>query len=252
MSYQEFVEELIQNPDRVTELQTYDRYELCFTAQEKKEERKFAPFRETTRKRLEKALSEYPPFDASILTVVKQTVNDLKQYLDTHISSEQDKVELEAYQNAIIENDTVYLRPISAKTLADRLETTIFLTKQPQFVSDSISQEYFDTAILYLSAFTMNKKLVQELQFNHPPVELLAQFQIVELETEDLKKKRWAAQESILAAKDLARYVVETSIECKKCHRKTVTMVEKQSRSADEATTLYYTCSACGYKWSIN
>ena len=55
-----------------------------------------------------------------------------------------------------------------------------------------------------------------------------------------------------MASKDLGRYVVETGVECKKCHRKTVMTAEKQSRSADEATTLYYTCSACGFKWSKN
>ena len=56
----------------------------------------------------------------------------------------------------------------------------------------------------------------------------------------------------MLSGKDLVRYVMKSSIECKKCHEKTVTMVEKQSRSADEATTLYYTCSKCGYKWTEN
>ena len=60
------------------------------------------------------------------------------------------------------------------------------------------------------------------------------------------------AEEQILAAKDLSRFVVHTNIRCKKCGQMTVTQTEKQTRSADEATTQIFICSSCGFKWTIN
>lgn len=41
-------------------------------------------------------------------------------------------------------------------------------------------------------------------------------------------------------------------IHCKNCHSDNVHVYTKQTRSADEASTKFYTCLNCGNKWSVN
>jgi len=37
--------------------------------------------------------------------------------------------------------------------------------------------------------------------------------------------------------------------ECPKCHNKEVYYIVRQTRSADEAPTVMYKCTKCGYQW---
>lgn len=39
---------------------------------------------------------------------------------------------------------------------------------------------------------------------------------------------------------------------CGKCNKRKVSYYELQTRSADEGTSIYYTCLLCGYKWKQN
>ena len=41
-------------------------------------------------------------------------------------------------------------------------------------------------------------------------------------------------------------------IKCRHCGSENVFVYSKQTRSADEATTKFYTCLDCGNKWSVN
>lgn len=41
------------------------------------------------------------------------------------------------------------------------------------------------------------------------------------------------------------------SITCVKCGHDQATFVEMQTRSADEASTIFLTCSACQHKWKL-
>lgn len=43
-----------------------------------------------------------------------------------------------------------------------------------------------------------------------------------------------------------------TQILCGKCGHNEATFLQMQTRSADEGSTLFYTCVKCGYKWKIN
>lgn len=39
---------------------------------------------------------------------------------------------------------------------------------------------------------------------------------------------------------------------CDNCGNDEVTYYQKQIRSADEGTTVFYTCVTCGHKWNTN
>lgn len=41
-------------------------------------------------------------------------------------------------------------------------------------------------------------------------------------------------------------------IKCKKCGSEEVYSESRQTRSADEAMTVFYTCLNCGNKWKVN
>jgi DNA-directed RNA polymerase subunit M/transcription elongation factor TFIIS len=51
--------------------------------------------------------------------------------------------------------------------------------------------------------------------------------------------------------RDIKHDMVESGIPCPKCKEQKVTMVTKQTRSADEPMTIFYTCfnARCNYQW---
>lgn len=58
-----------------------------------------------------------------------------------------------------------------------------------------------------------------------------------------IKKKENAYVETQVAMSD--------QIKCHKCHKREVTYIEKQCRSADEPMSLLCTCIVCGNRWRI-
>lgn len=40
-------------------------------------------------------------------------------------------------------------------------------------------------------------------------------------------------------------------LECRKCHSRKIDQVEVQTRSGDEAATLFCLCTACGHRWKM-
>lgn len=80
----------------------------------------------------------------------------------------------------------------------------------------------------------------------------LVHMSVIELEPAECRELRNKAREEIMASVDLKRFVQHTGIQCKKCKQETVVRLEKQTRSADEATTIEYTCSSCGHRWRVN
>lgn len=44
----------------------------------------------------------------------------------------------------------------------------------------------------------------------------------------------------------------ETSVKCPECGSNNINVKSQQTRSADEATTKFYTCLDCKYRWRIN
>lgn len=53
---------------------------------------------------------------------------------------------------------------------------------------------------------------------------------------------------------DVINTKVKNTVEvyCKKCGSDNVFSESRQTRSADEATTIFYTCLNCGNKWKMN
>ncbi len=43
-----------------------------------------------------------------------------------------------------------------------------------------------------------------------------------------------------------------SDIVCKKCKSNAITVEQKQTRSADEGATVFFTCTACGSRWKIS
>ena len=44
---------------------------------------------------------------------------------------------------------------------------------------------------------------------------------------------------------------VDQTIDCPQCGKKGAYFYSRQNRAADEAETMYYTCCACKFKWSL-
>ena len=57
---------------------------------------------------------------------------------------------------------------------------------------------------------------------------------------------------SIYKTKKTEVLVKNCEEKCKKCNSKNVHVMSKQTRSADEGTTLFFTCLDCGYVWRRN
>lgn len=51
---------------------------------------------------------------------------------------------------------------------------------------------------------------------------------------------------------DGATWILADEVKCRKCHKKTVLYFEKQIRSADEGTTVFFKCTTCGLAWRQN
>jgi transcription elongation factor S-II len=62
------------------------------------------------------------------------------------------------------------------------------------------------------------------------------------LQEENMKKAQVPTPDKVFA----------TSIECTRCHKKTVSYTQAQTRSADEPMTTFATCSSCGHRWKVS
>jgi transcription elongation factor S-II len=62
------------------------------------------------------------------------------------------------------------------------------------------------------------------------------------LQAENMKKAQVPTPDKVFA----------TSIECTRCHKKTVSYTQAQTRSADEPMTTFATCSSCGHRWKVS
>eukprot|EP00703_Trepomonas_sp_PC1_P002166 JAP94440.1 Transcription elongation factor SII [Trepomonas sp. PC1] len=180
---------------------------------------------------------------------------------DAKISAEQFDQLLQQYKvadsefcNVIFQDAYVYFQPIHLQDYIEQLECYIYKEIYVnEIIADSATPSYLNKILLFKTAFEQHQStLMSKIFFGQIPPSVLVTFQAADLEGPQLQQKRKIAQEQINASKDLERFIVVTDTECKKCHRKTVVAQEKQSRSADEAMTVTYTCTACGFKWARN
>ena len=66
---------------------------------------------------------------------------------------------------------------------------------------------------------------------------------------EELKKNKSIKDEDLKNAKKKA---MTDQYKCGKCKKNECSFEEIQTRSADEPSTLFFTCLNCGHRWSIN
>jgi len=117
-----------------------------------------------------------------------------------------------------------------------------------------LTQLYVDQYMLVYSAVKHkdNEDLRRRIVFGQISAPQLVEMGVDDLETPAMQVLRDKARESVMASIDLRRFIQNTGIRCRRCKRETVVRTEKQDRSADEATSLIYTCSNCGCTWRVN
>ena len=81
-----------------------------------------------------------------------------------------------------------------------------------------------------------------------------APHELAQMRAEHLYPERWAdiVQKEILksqAAYEVNVVAMSDRIWCGKCKKNKVTYYEQQTRSADEACTIFYQCLNCGHRW---
>lgn len=64
-----------------------------------------------------------------------------------------------------------------------------------------------------------------------------------------LKRMVYAAKKEMEKLKEEGDDEEEGMLECGKCKARTVSVIQVQTRSADEPMTCFCTCRACGNKW---
>ncbi|MEM3675794.1 MAG: transcription factor S [Thermoplasmataceae archaeon] len=60
---------------------------------------------------------------------------------------------------------------------------------------------------------------------------------------------RSAPKEVIMIKEEKMTEPLDSDAVCPKCHEKGAYYLLKQTRSADEPETKFYTCASCGYRW---
>ncbi|CAC12135.1 probable transcription-associated protein TFIIS [Thermoplasma acidophilum] len=58
-----------------------------------------------------------------------------------------------------------------------------------------------------------------------------------------------ADKETIMIKEEVSAEPLDSDAVCPRCHHKGARYVLKQTRSADEPETKFYTCEECGYRW---
>lgn len=77
---------------------------------------------------------------------------------------------------------------------------------------------------------------------------------IATMSREYLFPERWrqiqeTEDKRLQSAYEITQTAMSDQITCGKCKKKKVSYYELQTRSGDEAATIYYTCLVCGNKW---
>lgn len=60
---------------------------------------------------------------------------------------------------------------------------------------------------------------------------------------------RGSAKETIMITEEKNGEPLDSDAVCPKCHHQGAYYLLKQTRSADEPETKFYTCEACGHRW---
>jgi transcription elongation factor S-II len=77
---------------------------------------------------------------------------------------------------------------------------------------------------------------------------------IAAMDRENVFPEKWrtileAEERKLKSAYEISQSTMSDEITCGKCKKKKVSYYELQTRSGDEATTIFYTCLVCGHRW---
>jgi DNA-directed RNA polymerase subunit M/transcription elongation factor TFIIS len=78
--------------------------------------------------------------------------------------------------------------------------------------------------------------------------------ELATMERENVFPEKWRAileaeERKMKSAYEVSQSAMSDQITCGKCKKKKVSYYELQTRSGDEATSIFYTCLVCGHKW---
>lgn len=136
------------------------------------------------------------------------------------------------------------------KNIAQKIEESIYLfaidyTKETEmpFLLDSIYVDKFNE-IYNLLLNNKSKFLINALELEKIDPSKIANMRPDELNPDKYKK--------IIQKKELEDYkkkniITSSAYKCPKCGERKITVTEKQTRAADEPTTIYKECNVCGY-----
>lgn len=203
-------------------------------------------------------------FRTLVVPHMRRQFNEVGDKIREEAQMDSQKSVYAVYQSAYSHQSYIYLYlPRNPLFIANLIESSLFNTFSCGYTDDyeilernkhGLTQAYTDKFILLYSALTHPGNLdfcVSVFMQIIKPQELV-HMSIIELEPAECRELRNKAREEIMASVDLKRFVQHTGIQCKKCKQETVVRLEKQTRSADEATTIEYTCSSCGHRWRVN
>ena len=136
------------------------------------------------------------------------------------------------------------------KNIAQKIEESIYLfeidyTKETEmpFLLDSIYVDKFNE-IYNLLLNNKSKFLINALELEKIDPSKIANMRPDELNPDKYKK--------IIQKKELEDYkkkniITSSAYKCPKCGERKITVTERQTRAADEPTTIYKECNVCGY-----
>jgi DNA-directed RNA polymerase subunit M/transcription elongation factor TFIIS len=136
------------------------------------------------------------------------------------------------------------------KKIAKKIEESVYIfskeyteTNETPFLLDSIYNDKF-TEIYNLLINTKSCFLIDALNENK-----IDPLKIAFMRPDELNPDKY---EKILKKKELEEFkksnqATSSIYKCPKCKEKKCTIIQKQTRSADEPATLYIDCKSCGY-----
>lgn len=208
--------------------------------------------------------TELTKFRTFVVPYMRRQFNEVSDEIREEAQMDRPESVYAVYQSTYSHHSYIYLYlPRNALFIADLIESSLFNAFSRGYTGDyeilernrhGLTQAYTDKFILLYSALKHPGNLefcVSVFMQIIKPQELIY-MNTIELEPAECRELRNKAREEIMASVDLKRFVQNTGIQCKKCKQETVVRLEKQTRSADEATTIEYTCSSCGHRWRVN
>jgi len=148
------------------------------------------------------------------------------------------------------ENNIKKINKLLKKNIAEKIEQSIYLfaiayTKETgmHFLLESIYIDKFNE-IYNLLLNNKSKFLINALELEKIDPSKIATMRPDELNPDKYKK---IIQKKELESLKKKNVITSSGYKCPKCGERKITIIERQTRSADEPATIYKECNVCGY-----